>query len=163
MHIARDASGTLTVTNVESFIRLLRAFFIAVMLGIWLAPIEADQKIAWSLVCGLFVLALTAVDERSLFVFDTHAAMLRWRKDTPFRHLSGTVPYSAITGLSLERDFSRQGKRGTARRLVILTTNGPIPMTTAFTGVGGAAEETGRALQEYFARAKTRRAVALTS
>jgi hypothetical protein len=161
MRVSRDASGTLTITNVEAFVRVLRAGFVTLMLAVWFAPIAPSQRAAWALVFGLFALALTAADERSLFVFDSHAGVLRWRKDTPFRHSAGTVAFSAITGLSIERDFARPGQRGGARRLVILTTKGPLPITSAFTGWGRAAEETGQLLREYLIAAQPQRTIDL--
>lgn len=161
MRVSRDASGTLTITNVEVFVRVLRAVFVTGMLAVWFAPIDPGQRAMWAGVAGLFALALTAADERSLFVFDSHDAVLRWRKDTPFRHVAGTVPFSAITGLSLERDFRSNGRRGNARRLVIHTTSGPLPVTTAFTGLGSAAEDAARELQRYFAAAQPQRALEL--
>jgi hypothetical protein len=163
MRVSRDASGTLTITNVEAFVRVMRAGFVTLMLAVWFAPIAPSQRAAWALVLGLFALALTAADERSLFVFDSHAGVLRWRKDTPFRHSAGTVQFSAITGLSIERDFSRDGQRGTARRLVILTAKGPLPITSAYTGVGSAAEDTGQLLRDYLAAAQPQRNVELIS
>ena len=163
MRVSRDASGTLTITNVETSVRVVRAGFVTLMLAVWFAPIAPSQRAAWALVLGLFALALTAADERSLFVFDSHAGVLRWRKDTPFRHSAGTVPFSAITGLSLERDFARGVQRGGARRLVILTAKGPLPVTSAFTGVGRGAEETGQRLREYLTAAQPQRTVELIS
>lgn len=163
MRVSRDASGTLTITNVELFLRLARAAIVTLMLAVWFAPIPPVQRAAWALVTGLFALALTSADERAVFVFDSHDGVLRWRKDTPFRHASGTVPFGAITGLSVERDFSRNGARGTAKRLVIHTTKGPLPVTNAFTGFGHAAEDSGRLLQEYLTSVQPQRSVELIS
>jgi len=163
MRVSRDASGTLTITNIELFLRLVRAGIVTVMLAVWFAPILPLQRAAWALVAGVFALALTAADERAVFVFDSHDGVLRWKKDTPFRHASGTVPFSAITGLSLERDFSRSGSRGNAKRLVIHTTSGPLPVTNSFTGFGRAAEDSGRVLQEYLTAAQPQRPVELIS
>jgi hypothetical protein len=163
MRVSRDASGTLTITNVEQFVRVVRAGMVTGMLAVWFAPIPPLQRAGWALVTGLFALALTAADERAVFVFDSHDGVLRWRKDTPFRHESGTVPFGAITGLSLERDFSRNGVRGNAKRLVIHTTKGPLPVTNAFTGFSHAAEDSGRQLQEYLTAAQPQRPVELIS
>jgi hypothetical protein len=163
MRVSRDASGTLTITNIELFVRVVRAGIVTVMLAVWFAPIPPLQRAAWALIAGVFALALTAADERAVFVFDSHDGVLRWRRDTPFRHESGTVPFGAITALSLERDFSRPGVRGNAKRLVIHTAKGPIPVTNAFTGVGRAAEQSGRMLQEYLTAAQPQRPVELIS
>ena len=163
MRVSRDAAGTLTITNVELFLRVVRAGMVTAMLAVWFAPIPPLQRAAWAFVTGLFALALTAADERAVFVFDSHDGVLRWRKDTPFRHESGTVPFSAITGLSLERDFARNGSRGNARRLVIHTAKGPLPVTNAFTGIGSAAEDAGRVLQQYLTAAQPQRPVELIS
>jgi hypothetical protein len=163
MRVSRDASGTLTITNVELFLRVVRAGVVTVMLAVWFAPIPPLQRAGWALVAGLFALALTAADERAVFVFDSHDEVLRWRKDTPFRHASGMVPFGAITGLSLERDFARSGSRGSAKRLVIHTTNGPLPVTNSFTGFGRAAGDSGKILQEYLTEAQPQRPVELIS
>lgn len=159
MRVTRDANGTLTLTNVETFVRVLRALFITALFGVWFAPIPVQQRAMWAGVSALFALALTAADERSLFVFDARAAELRWRKDTPFRHEAGAVPLSTITRLSLEHDIRLGARPGGARRLVIQTTRGPIPVTTAFTGVGAAAETAGKAVQAYLASIRSDRPV----
>jgi hypothetical protein len=75
--------------------------------------------------------------------------VLTWRKDTAFRHVAGEIPFSAITALSLERDFAASGQRGNARRLVLLTREGPIPVTSAFSGMDRTQEPTGRAIQQF--------------
>jgi hypothetical protein len=131
MKASRDESGNLIVTNVEMFVRGLLVVFGVGVVAAWLAPIPTRQSLGWSVVCAVFGLALLAANERSTFVFDRRSALLRWRKDTPFRHLAGEMPFAAITALSIERDFKSAAPspgRGGARRLVLLTTSGPIPI-----------------------------------
>jgi hypothetical protein len=152
MKASRDESGNLIVTNAEMFVRVLIGVFVVMVIAAWMGPATMRRPLGWSAVCAVFVLALVAADERSTFVFDRRSALLRWRKDTPFRHLAGEVPFSEITALSIERDLIDDsppyGRRG-ARRLVLHTTSGPIPVTTAFTGVGSDAEGVGREVQQY--------------
>jgi hypothetical protein len=155
MKVSKDESGNLIVTNVETFVRALLGAFGVGIVAAWVAPIPTRQTLGWSVVCGVFVVALLVANERSTFVFDRGAGILRWSQDTPFRHLSGEVPFASITALSIERDFrfrsgarSSQG-RGGARRLVLLTTSGVIPFTAAYTGVGSDAQDVGREVQKY--------------
>jgi len=157
----RDNSGNLVVKNVETFIR---ALLVAVAVGAaaaWLAPIPRTQALGWTAICVVFGAALTAADERSTFIFDQRRAVVVWKQETPFRHEGGEIPFSSITGLSLERDFARGTRRGGARRLVLLTTSGPRPVTTAFTGIGTAAEQTARAIQSYLAEVDPAREIPL--
>jgi hypothetical protein len=156
MKASKDESGNLMVTNVERFVRALLGAFGVGLIAAWIAPIPTRQSLGWSAVCVVFGLALLAANERSTFVFDRGARILRWSQDTPFRHLSGEVPFASITALSVERDFRFRGAtpsqgRGGARRLVLLTTSGVIPFTSAYTGIGSDAEKVGRAVHQYLA------------
>lgn len=149
MRIERTERGDLVVTNRETFLRVLLLACVAVIVLVWLTPVPLRQAIAWSAVCLIFGLALLAADEQSRFVFDSARGMLTWRKDTVFRHDAGETPFASITALSLERDFARSGQRGSARRLVVLTTEGPIPVTSAFSGLGRTQERVGRDIQQF--------------
>ena len=154
MKATQDDSGNLIVTNALMFVRALLGAFAVGFVAAWIVPIPTRQSLGWSAVCVVFVLALLAADERSTFVFDRRAGILRWTQDTPFRHQAGEVPFTAITALSVERDFRFRGGtptqgRGGARRLVLLTTAGVIPFTTAYTGIGSDAEDVGRIVQQY--------------
>ena len=149
MRIERTERGDLVVTNRETFIRVLLIACVAVIVLVWLAPVSLKQAIAWSVVALIFGIALLAADERSRFVFDRERSVLRWRKDTRFRHAEGEIPLSSITALSLERDFATSGQRGTARRLVLLTSEGPIPVTSAYSGMDRTQEPVGRAIQQF--------------
>lgn len=149
MNATRDQAGNLIVTNTERLILVLLAASVVGMVGVWVAHVPVKQAVGWTAVCAVFQLAFLAANERSSFVFDRGAAVVRWRQDTVFRHDAGEISFSAITGLSLERDFTRPSQRGNARRLVILTTSGPVPVTTAFTGMGGSNEEVGHVVQSY--------------
>ena len=149
MNAMRDQAGNLIVTNSERLTRVLLAGFVVAMLGIWIAHVPVRQAVGWTAVCAIFGLALLAANERASFVFDRETAVVRWRQDTAFRHDSGEIPFAAITGLSLERDFTRYSQRGSARRLVILTAGGAIPVTTAFSGLGRSNEDVGLMVQSY--------------
>ena len=140
------------VTNAETFIRWMFAGFVVWVAGVWLM-LPVRGALAWTLVSAVFLVALKAADERAEFVFDGRQRVVRWRQDTAFRHAGGEIPFSAITGLSLERDFTRQNRAGNARRLVLLTTSGPVPVTTAYTGVGSAARDAGQTVRAYLADA----------
>jgi hypothetical protein len=149
MNARRDQAGNLIVTNSERLIRALLAAFPVATLGVWMAHAPIKQALGWTAICAIFGLALLAANERASFVFDREAAVVRWRQDTIFRHDSGEIPFAAITGLSVERDFNRISRRGGARRLVILTAGSAIPVTSAFSGVGRSREGVGLAAQSY--------------
>jgi len=166
MKASKDQSGNLIVTNVETFVRALLGAFGVGIVAAWVAPIPTRQSLGWSAVCVVFGLALLAANERSTFAFDRGARILRWSQDTPFRHLSGEVPFASITALSIERDFRfRSGApsqgRGGARRLVLVTTSGVIPFTSAYTGLGSDAEDVGRIVQQYLTDAEPGREIPL--
>jgi hypothetical protein len=120
----QDNSGNLIVINVLMFVRALLVAFGVGMVAAWIAPIPSRQSLGWSAVCVLFVLALLTADERSTFVFERRTGILRWRQDTPFRHEAGEVPFAAITGLSVERDFRFRGASSESRDK--LTTGHPV-------------------------------------
>lgn len=166
MNASRDESGNLIVRNIETFVRALLCAFGVGMVAAWLVPITTRQSLGWSVVCTSFVLALLAANETSTFVFDRRSALVRWRRDTPFRHFAGEVPFAEITALSIERDFKSAAPsrgRGGGRRLVLLTTSGPVPVTTAFTGFGSDAEDVGREVQQYLGEVAPGREVPLRS
>ena len=149
MKLARNAQGDLIITSRETFVRVVLVAFVVLFILVWLAPVPISRAIAWSAVFILFGLALLAADERSTFVFDAHRGMLTWRKETPFRRTAGEIPLTSITALSLERDFGRSGQRSNAKRLVVLTTAGPLPVTNAFSGFDRTQEPVGRNLQQF--------------
>ena len=139
MTASRDAAGSLIVTNVEWLIRILLGLAVAGIVAAWLAPISIRSAWGWTAVSAFFILALSAANERSMFAFELHSLTLRWRRDTPFRHAAGDVPFSAITALSVEHDFrsaSPPKGRGGARRLVLLTTQGPIRFVGTYPNSG---------------------------
>jgi hypothetical protein len=152
VNASRNAPGHLVVTSVETMIGVLLGLAVVGMAAVWIAPTTIARALGWTAIAGVFGLALAAAYERSTFDFDRGSLALRWRRDTPFRHASGVVPFGAITGLSIERDFKSASPamgRGGARRLVLLTTEGPIPFTTTFTGLGSGAEDVGQEVRRY--------------
>ena len=149
MKATRDSSGNLLVTSAETFVSVLLLLCVTGAIAIWFAPIRSSGAAGWTGVFAIFGLALLAANERSRFFFDRGRAVLIWRKDTPFRHESGEIDFAAITALSLERDFNSGGRRGGARRLVLHTKNGPLPVTTAYTGIGNAAQRVGESICAY--------------
>jgi len=141
--------GSLRVYHFESFLLVLAGALVVIAIGIWFTPATPQQSAIWDAILVVFALAALAGVERSEFVFDKKAQTLSWRKKTPYRQESGTIPFSAITSLVLERDFTRAGRPGNARRLVILTTGGPVPVTNAFSGLTAAAERVGAEVSAY--------------
>ncbi len=159
MKAERDACGNLVVTNIEVLIRILLALFVVGPIAAWLAPIPATAAAGWTALCCVFGLALFASDERATFVFDRSRALVSWRRDRAFRHDSGEIPFASISALALERDFARWSQLGGARRLVLLTSAGPVPVTSAFTGIGEDAETIGRLIQSCLRETPPGRAV----
>lgn len=151
MRIEGTDTRKLVVTARETFIRVLLIGCVLVLVIVWLAPVPRKEAIAWSAICFLFGLAFIAADERSRFVFDRKTSVLTWRKDSAFRHTEGEIPLSAITALSLEQSFTSSGARSHARRLVILTTEGPLPVTRSYSGIDRTQEPVGRAIQQFLA------------
>jgi hypothetical protein len=164
MNATRDPLGQLVVTGVSVYTRILAALAVVGIPLAWISPIPGKQAVGWTAICLIFGAALVVADERVTFIFDPREQRLRWRRDTPFRHAAGEVAFAAITSLSMERDFKAaapsQG-RGGAKRLVLLTSDGPIPLTTAYTGVGSGAETVGRQIQEFLRDAGTGPAIPL--
>ena len=154
MKAAVDSSGNLVVTNVETFLGLLFVGCTGAAVGVWFAPVPTRAAAGWTALLALFSLALLSSFERSSFVFDGARGILNWRKVTPFSRRAGEVPFQSITGLSLEQD--RDASHRGSRRLVIHTTKGPLSVTTAFTGVGTAAEQVGETVRSYLASSTPR-------
>ncbi|HEX3866092.1 MAG TPA: hypothetical protein VHV78_05035 [Gemmatimonadaceae bacterium] len=149
MRATRDGNGNLIVTNTEVLLRVLLVGFVLVLAIAWLNHPPIKNGLGGTAICGIFILALLAGDERSTFELDRSRQLVRWRKTTVFRRSAGEIPFASITGLSLERDLSRNTTRGSPRRLVIHTTSGVVPVTTAYTGIGRQSETVGRAVQSY--------------
>ena len=149
MKLERHANGNLVVTSRETFIRVLQVVFVVLFILVWLMPVPLTRAITWSIVFVIFGIALLAGDERSTFVFDAEHNVLTWCRETRFRRLTGEMPLASITALSLERDFASSGQRGNARRLVVLTTKGPLPVTNAYSGFDRTQEAIGRAVQQF--------------
>jgi len=141
--------GSLRVYHFESFLLVLAIALTVIAIGLWFTPATPQQSAIWDVVLLLFSLAALAGVERSEFIFDKKTQSLSWRKKTPFRQESGTIPFTAITSIVMERDFTRSGRPGNARRLVILTTGGPIPVTNAYSGLTAAAERMGEEISAY--------------
>lgn len=149
MKIERTTNGDLVITNRETFIHVLSIGCAAVLVLVWIAPVPLKQAIGWSVVALVLGLALVAADERSRFVFDHERGVLNWHRETRFQRNGGELPLTAITALSLQRDFTSSGQRSNARRLVVLTTQGPIPVTNAFSGFDRTQEPVGQAVQQF--------------
>ena len=149
MRLERASNGDLIVTNREMFVRVLLVAFIVLLVVLWLTPMPLAKRLGWSALFLVFGLALLAADERSTFVFDAKQGVLTWRKETRFRRVAGEIPLSSITALSMERHFTSSGQRGAAKRLVLLTTKGPLPVTQAFSGFDRTQEPIGRAVQQF--------------
>jgi len=149
MVATEQPDGSLRVYHFESFLLVLAGALLVIAVGIWFTPATPQQSAIWDTILLLFSLAALAGVERSEFVFDKQTQSLSWRKKTPFRQESGTIPFSAIKSLVLERDFTRAGRPGNARRLVILTASGPVPVTNAYSGLTAAAEQVGTEVSAY--------------
>jgi hypothetical protein len=147
--IEQTDTGTLVITNRETFIRVLLIGCAMVIVFVWLAPVPRREAIGWSAICFLFGLALIAADERSRFVFDRGRGVLTWRTDNVFRHAEGEIALSTITALSLEHSFTSSGGRSNAKRLVVLTSKGPLPVTRSYSGIDRTQQPVGRAIQQF--------------
>ena len=141
--------GSLRIYHFESFLLVLVIALVVIAIGIWFTPATPKQSAIWDAVLLVFSLAALAGVERSEFVFDRKTQSLSWRKKTPFRQESGTIPFGAIKSIVLQRDFTSSGRPGNARRLVILTTGGPVPVTNAYSGFTRAAERVGAEISDY--------------
>lgn len=98
--------------------------------------LPARPALGWTTVCVVFGSAFAMAYERSTFEFDASTSTLRWSRRGWFRTASGSVAFAQITDVFAERSFrsvTQSLGRGGARRLVILTSDGPIPVTTGYT------------------------------
>lgn len=138
MRTATDARGTLTITSAERWLPVVAVLLLVGAVGVWLGFGPPEHTLAWSI--GFFVAALVCVAgfERSAFVFDRERRELVWRRWTPVHRAEGRVPFGEITSVSLEQAFDTQGVRSNARRIVVHTTHGVIPVTTGYSaGLAG--------------------------
>jgi hypothetical protein len=100
------------------------------------APGKRRDALGWAFVCVVYGAALSAAYERSVFEFDRSTSALRWSRRGWFRAVSGSVGFSRITDIVVERSFrtvTQSLGRGGMRRLVVVTPDVPIPVTTAYT------------------------------
>jgi len=116
--------------------------------AIWLSPATAGQCAGWDAVLGLFALASTAGVERSEFRFDQSTKTVSWSRRTVFRRLTGTFRFGDVTGIGFERSWT-SSRPSNARRLIIFTTRGPVPLTNAYSGILGAANAVGAEISSY--------------
>ena len=163
MKAVRQPDGTLVVTNVERFLIALIGLFAVAFVAVWFSNVSPGRAIGLDAVFVLFIAACLAGAERSTFVFDASSQSLRWSQTTVFRRSAGTVPLNAISSLSLERDFARANRRGSACRLVLHTASGPLPVTSAFTGVGSANQRVGEEIRVYLSEAGNGRKIPFTT
>lgn len=86
-----------------------------------------DSLIAFALTCSATFLFY----ENSLFVIEPNHQRITWRKQTFFRKRSGTISFSSIKNISLERSIgtSRASK---TNRLVICTEHESTPILDAY-------------------------------
>ena len=176
MKATRDPSGNLVITNVEAFLAVLLLLCVTGAVAVWFAPVPTRTAVGWTALLGLFALALLSAQERSRFVFDRARGVLTWRTadetriagfQDGFSWLSrpDLVSIAAVQGHAIGAGFQlalacdlRIAAEGTVFAMaetglgiVIHTQAGPVPITTAYTGVGDAAEQVGEAVRAYLA------------
>lgn len=127
-----DSSGNLVVSNYETWLLAAVIVLCAGAVAAWFGSESLAGTIGWSV--GLLAVAalLYSGCERSVFLFDVANGALIWSRVKPFSRASGRVGFADITGLSLQQDFGDHGQRTRARRVVIHTTSGIVPITTSF-------------------------------
>jgi hypothetical protein len=127
-----DSSGNLVVSHSESWLLGIAIVLAAGSVAPWFGSETLVRTVGWSV--GLLAIAtlLYSGCERSVFVFDVTNAAVVWRRVKPFSRAIGRVAFADITGLSLQQDFGDHGQRTVARRVVIHTNAGIIPITTSF-------------------------------
>jgi len=126
MHITRKTNQELVVVDSLIWLSvLLFCFFAGFAYRTFLEPSR-------NAVLGLgFVLLFVIIPLRKEIVtFDAASQQVRWKRLRMFKVATGTVPFSAITGIRIEALASEHG--GQTYRLAILTADNPVPMSDSY-------------------------------
>ena len=92
----------------------------------------AKAKPGMFLVAVFFLLFATITARGSTFTLDGLERVARWRDYKLLKTSSGTVRFDDVSDITVEA--TSMDKSGTMYRLVLQTTNGPVPMANSLTG-----------------------------
>ncbi|HET9426002.1 MAG TPA: hypothetical protein VFO55_11570 [Gemmatimonadaceae bacterium] len=116
---------------------------------------DARGQVAGGLAILLLGVLCLGVAEWSVFEFDAPARVLRWVRKSAFRRAGGVIPFDDIQQVVTGAWAVVDTERGTvpSKRVVLVTRQGRVPLTTAYSGVGGQ-EECAAAIRQVLARPK---------
>ncbi|MGA8088537.1 MAG: hypothetical protein WCA10_14610 [Terracidiphilus sp.] len=127
MHVTRKTNQELEV--VDSLI-WLSVLFLCVFAGFaYRVYLEPSRNSGFGL--GLVLLFVIVPLRKETVVFDAALQQVRWKRLRMFKVATGSIPFSAITGIGIEALAS--GRGGATYRLAIQTAdNKPVPMSDAY-------------------------------
>lgn len=132
MHATTDSAGNLVVSHSENWLFAVVIALCVLAIAAWFGNQTLASAIGWTVGLLAGATLLYSGCERSVFTFDRSDDTLVWRRVKPFSRAEGRITFADITGLSLQQDFGDHGQRTVARRVVIHTVAGIVPVTTSF-------------------------------
>ncbi len=92
------------------------------------------QLIGAVLSAVVFGIGAAVCYENNLFRFDLVRRELVWRTGRLWRRRQGTVPFADIESVAIERGPSIRASSSSTHRLVLVTKDGKIPLSSAYLG-----------------------------
>lgn len=138
MKIHQPSQNVLIVTT-ETILSIVAGVFCFICTGFAVYSFirykgTIQDNIFFGQAAAAVVLLLIAVVlfEKSRFVFDRSTHLLTWTKTTVFRKRSGSLGFDAIQSVNVQSLRDTDNVKTT--RIVIMTENGELPLSRAYTG-----------------------------
>jgi hypothetical protein len=163
MRLATETPDRLTIESRPWVLGSVLVVLIMVMLLVaWTAVgTEPWLGIGMLLGAGLFGVAFVAFVRRVIVIFDRTAGAVVIRTASLMEQGETTLPLADITSVEVETSISRStgssGRRGSVshtHRPVLLTKDGPVPLTEVYSG-GNGAREIAEVVNRWLAAART--------
>ena len=128
MHISRRTNQELVVVDGSIWISVF-LLCVAAFMGFQAVAREIPR---WWFLAGLLSLFALIAWRRETVTFDTARQQVQWMRRRAFRLAGGTVPFGEMRGIILDSMIDDHGML--MYRLVIQTTEKPVPMSDAYGG-----------------------------
>lgn len=135
MHIQRETPTELVVVDVTLWMSIPFAFGFVYMLyqTIHRAMLHTGNR--WDtlapIIMGLFAFASA---QHTRFAFNADRRTVRWRRFQSFRFHSGSLSFDGVSDVAIETTLTDKG--GKVHRLALVTSQGRIPMSNGYSGLG---------------------------
>jgi hypothetical protein len=133
--------GTLVISY-AAWLELFSALSLLAIAAWALLDPSINHRVAgW--VCGGLALLLFALYERSVFEFHPAEGHVTWSRVRLLRRRTGTVPFDALDAVAVETEYGPPY----LHRLALVTSEGRVPLTSAYDDVHERVDALGRAIQ----------------